>query len=91
MAKLNLTVQAARFRDDLTIKEACEVAHLSDKTLMRAIHAGNLHADKPGSPWGKGWRIKASDLRNWLALDRKRSQPDTSMITCTIGPAPEDA
>ena len=50
----------------LSVDEAAEVAEVSTDTIRRALKASSLPADQPGPPWGKGWRIRSSDLSAWM-------------------------
>lgn len=45
----------------LTVKQAAKYLHVSERSVLRYIEAGKLRASKVG--W---WRIKPSDLENFL-------------------------
>ncbi len=45
----------------LTIKEVADYLRVSERSVLRYIEAGRLHASKVG--W---WRVKQSDLENFL-------------------------
>ncbi len=54
----------------LTLKEAAQILRVSERTIMRYLKSGKLKGSKLGQ-----WRIKESDLENFLresSNDRKR-------------------
>ena len=45
----------------LTLKETAKILRVSERTIMRYLKSGKLKASKAGQ-----WRIKQSDLNNFL-------------------------
>lgn len=50
-----------------TLSEAAEAVGLSEKTLERAIQAGELKASRPT----RRWSITVKDLTDWITSDRR--------------------
>jgi len=55
-----------------TIQEVANELRIHDSTVRTQIHTGQLKAIK----FGKSWRIKEEDLKNYLARYEKYSQND---------------
>lgn len=54
--------------DILTIKQTAEYLQVCDKTVKRLIASKQL----PASKVGKAWRIKASDINEYMEATRNK-------------------
>lgn len=87
MATATITQQWVRLPEYMTIEDAARIAECSPWTIRRALKARTLYADRPGSPWGKGWRIKAEDLLRWAKQSRN---PKFARVVGLLGPSVDD-
>jgi excisionase family DNA binding protein len=71
MNQLQLTLDASRDEEFLTIAEAAARVRCCERTIRRAIDSGALRAGKiTGERFGRGaWRIKPADLEQWMFGD----------------------
>lgn len=54
----------------MTVKEVAFYGHVSEATVVRAIHAGRLKAINSSlGKVNKRWRIKPSEVSKWLATE----------------------
>jgi excisionase family DNA binding protein len=56
----------------LTLAEAARLLHVSTRTLQRMIHGNNLPALKVGGQW----RVRESQLTEWIQRRESRHTPD---------------
>jgi excisionase family DNA binding protein len=54
--------QAGRW---LTVRQVAQRLQLNERTILRAIHSGQLQAAKFGRKGG--WRIAPADVERWIA------------------------
>lgn len=59
------------------LQVAHEMGYRTDKTIMKAIKAGELRAYE--RPCGRGLRVRATDLERWV--ESLRYRPDASALS----------
>lgn len=57
----------SKAKEFYTVTEVADVLQLSEKTIYRAIIAGELHAHR----FGRMWRIKRGDLQTYMLAHAK--------------------
>lgn len=56
--------------DLMTVADAARIAGVTNQTVMRAIRAGGLKANKISGSWQ--WFIEPQELRAWLESSGRR-------------------
>lgn len=71
----------------MTLREVAAEVKASQRTVLRAIRAGELKASQLNEARG-GWRIHASAVEDWLKLRAKRRPRSTAPRVKRVEPMP---
>ena len=73
------------YTEILTVDQVAEVVQLSPRTVMRAIHSGDLEASQLTQGRG-GWRVREDAIDDWLASRSNRSRTSQLVAVPSVDP-----
>jgi excisionase family DNA binding protein len=73
------------YTEILTVDQVADLVQLSPRTVMRAIHTGDLEASQLTQGRG-GWRVREDAIDDWLAARSNRSRPNQLVAVTSVDP-----